>query len=138
MLRHPEKDSRERAEKAFSHLQKRLDETVGEFISLSLRWSCPVAEQDHRSAFRQFAHVFHDDDPGAICVAAEIGQLDDEYLYGILAHEFGHLIAQEFHEDDSEDGADLAAEEYLGIPIYYRTRYDLEWIPRDLIWKLRK
>lgn len=98
---------------------------------------CKTADKEHDKALRQYAHVGHE--PGVICVAKAFHGLPDGHYYGILAHEIGHLIAV----DDTEEGADKAANYAFGIRIRYRsgrhgehleylTQKDVGWIKQFL------
>lgn len=80
--------------------------------SLKIRL-CKVAEKDHRHSGRQYAHVNHL--PGAICVCRAIWGLPDSHLAGVLAHEIGHLLADNW----SEEAADDAVNKAFGITIKY-------------------
>ena len=57
---------------------------------------CKIADKDHEDEFRVFAHVGCKKD--TICVSKYIQSLDDCNIYGILAHEIGHIIDLQ-HED---------------------------------------
>jgi hypothetical protein len=76
--------------------------------------NCPIADRDHKKSLRQYAHTFHK--IGFVCVSKEIWPLPELHLYGILAHEIGHLLAG---QDASEEDADAAVEIELGLTIRY-------------------
>lgn len=90
---------------------------------------CPVAEHDHKKSKRQYAHALHR--PKTICAAADFWGLPLGHLYGVLAHEIGHVLAKEAGLSSTEYQADQAIEE-LGILIGYVSteKYgkDLEWL----------
>lgn len=122
----PKGVAKTRTKRALDDLNRRSATAVRGWQPLRLDWSCPLAEQDHAESFRQFAHVFHTDN--RVCVAWEIGRLPDRFLYGLMAHEFGHVMAWGIWQDDSEAGADRAAEDFLGLTIRYGTEYDIQFL----------
>lgn len=82
---------------------------------------CPVARFDNDVTKRTFAHTFHIDD--TICLSVNLRWLCDEAVWGIMAHEFGHLLADKHYKkkpDLVEEQADQAAGEFLGVSIYYK------------------
>ena len=105
------------------------------FIPPRLNWRCHIAERDHTLSMRQFAHTNHH--PHMICVAANIGRLHDRFLYGVLAHEMGHLLSFMLWEDFTEDGADEAAAEFLGLEIQYQGPLNLEAISCPEIHRIK-
>jgi hypothetical protein len=52
-----------------------------------------------------------------ICVASAWINLPEEWKYGILLHEIGHLGAG---QDASERSANKDVKEYIGVKIHYR------------------
>jgi hypothetical protein len=57
---------------------------------------CSTADHDHYKDPRVFAHTHHKED--VICVSSSIELLDDANIYGVLAHEYGHMIYDQFPE----------------------------------------
>ncbi|MFH1399000.1 MAG: M48 family metalloprotease [Candidatus Woesearchaeota archaeon] len=93
---------------------------------------CRIAEKEHRSSRRQYAHVNHL--PGVICVSKSIWELPDSHLSGVLAHEIGHLFASNW----SEEAADKATNKMFGITILYASTdfgENLQYLQRDDIMK---
>jgi S-adenosylmethionine hydrolase len=76
---------------------------------------CSEADAEHRKAKRQYAHTFHL--RNVICVASAWINLPEEWKYGILLHEIGHLGAG---QDASERSANKDVKEYIGVKIHYR------------------
>lgn len=74
---------------------------------------CPVANAEHKLSKRQYAHVRHHKD-NIICVAHAIWTLPDSHLFGVLAHEIGHLIS-----GGGERAADNIMLKKHGIKIQY-------------------
>jgi hypothetical protein len=64
---------------------------------------CQTAEKEHRRSERQYAHTFHYD--GVICVCKAFWELPDRHLFGVLAHEIGHLLAGPHGSDNDADAA---------------------------------
>lgn len=98
---------------------------------------CKTAEREHSESSRQYAHVLHVN--GSICVANDIWRLSRGNLYGILLHEFGHLIVE--HEsmgnvsgDLQEEAADEAIARMFGIDIrYYGGQPTVEWADPGIV-----
>lgn len=92
-----------------------------------LNVGCPEIEKfrkDHndRQGARAFMHVGHI--RGSICTAWDAERLPTpNILLGLFLHEFGHLGS-----GGGERDADRWVSENFGIPIFYRTRLDIEWI----------
>jgi hypothetical protein len=78
---------------------------------------CKDADREHESSNRQYAHCFHKD--GIICVARAFYSLPQRYIYGILLHEVGHILAG---RGGGEQAANLAAYKYSGVRVRYRAR----------------
>ena len=55
---------------------------------------CPLADRQHRTSWRNVAHTLHY--PKTICVARILAKMPDENIQGVLWHEAGHLIMDEF------------------------------------------
>lgn len=88
------------------------------------RW-CRLADEHHAQSPRQYMHVW-DEEAGfgnevVICVAREAGDLSFPNLYGLFAHELGHLISG----STDEDVANKTMERFC-IYIYY-DMYDVQW-----------
>ena len=93
---------------------------------------CPLADQEHRDAKRQYAHVFHR--KNAICVAQAFYRLPRKTQVAILLHEAGHLLAG---VNGSEAMANEKARAYSGVKLWYKDQppygEELEWIrPEDV------
>ena len=138
LMMHPKHLAKTRTKEAMANLNRLLLTNLTDFGSpLKLNWKCPLAEHHHLKSFRQFAHTLDlDYDDRTVCVTAEIGQLPDEFLYGILAHEFGHIIAVEIWDDDTEEGADRAVDVFLELDIRYGTPWELEFVDFQDVEKL--
>jgi hypothetical protein len=83
-------------------------------------------ELEHQRNPRRFAQV--DVDRLRFEFAPAILELDEDHQVGVIAHEVGHVLAHRYWEDLSEDGADRAAAQFLGITI----RYDDRWPGKGL------
>lgn len=92
---------------------------------------CSLAELDHHEAKRQYAHACHQE--GVICICKAFFELPDTHKYGILLHEFGHVLDPDEEDEHVVDGI---ATKHFGVTVQRRSsRYgeDLEWIsPRDV------
>lgn len=122
----PRRDSR--LSRAFCRLRRRVEIRVPELSGMRLR-ICPLADREHEESWRRFAHTLHRYDTICFAAAAET-ELTDRELYGILAHEFGHLIADRLNapahldgsDEDAQAEADLAAAVILDVPVRYNER----------------
>jgi hypothetical protein len=121
---------------AFEDLSAYVQERVPDLPRIKLEVDCKYAIQDHEEELRVFAHTLHLKD--TICVHSDLNKLSDAYIYGILAHEFGHIIADTFWDDPDEEAADLAAREFLGLDIFYGSEYDLEYLSSYDIMKVKE
>ena len=99
------------------YVEKKMPELKRKVEPMLLWFGCPYAEDDHQRKDRVYAHTNHVD--GVICVCESLGKLSGSKIFGILAHEFGHIAAMAIKQDGSEAGADRAAREYLELPIQY-------------------
>ena len=106
---------------SFNALQKIVREKRPDVPKFHLKMDCPYARVDHDEEWRVFAHTLEPENPNTICVHPDLELLHPRYIYGIIAHEFGHNLAWIDNEDDSEDGANRAAVEV----------FDLEALPYD-------
>lgn len=88
-------------------------------MPFTISWWTPAEESS--CAARDYAMV----DPEArdFRFSKKIRNVDYVHRMGILAHEVGHVLAHAHWGDDSEDGADAASAEFLGIQIYYDHAY---------------
>lgn len=68
---------------------------------------------------RDYAFVYTDLDPAEFHFSRRILHLDREHRKAIIAHEVGHVLAERERGDGSEDAADRAAAEFLGVEICY-------------------
>lgn len=128
MMSLPEEKSRDRTIRAIDAFNRYTMGRVPEFDPAYLVWGDLEAERAHtEDAFRHFAYTVQDGDI-AVHVARDIGQLPDRFLYGIVGHEFGHLLAGHEWGNWTEAGADEAAYAYLDIVINYGSDLDLQYI----------
>jgi hypothetical protein len=93
--------------------------------------SCVVGlwsdEDEAEASERDYAWVMLEDQV-EFGFSRKILVLDDDHRRAIVAHEVGHVLAWTHYGDDSEDGADHAAEQFLGVPICY----DHDWPGKGL------
>jgi hypothetical protein len=89
---------------------------------------CVMADREHRKSWRQFMHVGHVHGTLTICYAKAADKLPWENIMGLLAHEIGHLAADE----PGEKLADETAKNLFGWKILYDER-NVEWMraPRE-------
>lgn len=89
---------------------------------IALWVGCPMARYDNFMDIegRVFAHTNHVYD--VICIVEKASLLSYPYIYGILCHEIGHILAIKLWEDDRESAADEAAYCFLGMIIHYGDR----------------
>jgi len=85
---------------------------------------CPDAEENNAGSDRQFMHTGHETD--TICYAEAFKALPLRNIYGLMFHEFGHLITivrREINEhtdpDEAEMLADVAIFDSFGLEIAY-------------------
>lgn len=90
-------------------------------VSLSER-----EDRDHAENRRRYASV--DVNRLNFGFARATLELDDEHRQGLIAHEVGHVLAWRHWRDGSEDGADVAACEFLDVTICY----DMDWPGKGL------
>lgn len=100
---------------------------------------CRQADREHKKSWRQFAHSLHY--PNVICFAhAAAGELIDDEILGILAHEIGHIVANIYgmpwHAEvrgksikkgsrihkELEREANYAAKLFLNVSVHYNGR----------------
>jgi hypothetical protein len=93
--------------------------------------SCVVGlwsdEDEAEASERDYAWVLLEDQV-EFGFSRKILVLDDDHRRAIVAHEVGHVLAWTHYGDDSEDGADEAAEQFLDVPICY----DHDWPGKGL------
>ena len=123
-----------RAKGAVSAFNQRGRAIDGAFVRAQLQ-GCDLAEKDHRESWRVHAHTIHL--PNTICVCADIEALPEPHLYGIIAHEFGHLLADKQQGEHTESEADRAAERFFGISIEYRSPQRIQWLSDADIAKVK-
>ncbi len=79
------------------------------------------AENPGNVGLRSLMHVGHL--PETICALPICGEIGHNFLIGLLLHEFGHL---------GSGGGEREADEWIKnnfkIPIYYRSKLDVEWV----------
>ena len=79
---------------------------------------CTQADREHQEVSRRFAHTAHH--PMTICFSRALLDMPKAVQYGILAHEFGHIIQERYDLPYDEMGADMLIEQYAGIKIIYK------------------
>jgi len=84
---------------------------------IKIKYNCPYAIKDNKNSPRVFAHTLHE--PDRICVFEDLGKLYKKYLYGIMLHEFGHIIADHYFIDHSEDLANSIMKDFFHLTIKY-------------------
>ena len=97
---------------------------------------CPLANEEHRKAQRQYAHTFHRE--GQICVARAFYRLPERLQLAILLHEAGHILAG---PRGGEQAANNAASRYSGVKIRYQDGpfgEELESIQAQDVSRVRK
>jgi len=127
--------SRSLVKKAFGQLNAYMEQRVEGLEPLLLWYGCPVARWDNADQKRVFAHTNHV--RGVVCVTERLDLLQERFVYGILAHEFGHELAIQLLSDTSEEGANAAALSYLGLKIVYGTEMNLEYLSPEEIKLLK-
>lgn len=124
-MRLPETKAKSRVLRAINGFNAYTITRVKNFDPAFLVWGDVEAERAHEEDHhRYFAYTAEDSD--GVHVAKDLGQLDDRFLYGIVAHEFGHLISGHIYGDWSEEGADNVVEDLLDIVIMYGTPLELQ------------
>jgi hypothetical protein len=101
---------------------------------------CKIADEDHEKSDRVYAHMGCE--PGMICISAAMaqdfneGKLSVENIKGILIHEIGHILNNQFGEylgeylpntDDAEICADATVYTIFKIRIMYDSR-KIQWV----------
>lgn len=103
---------------------------------------CRRADHDHHKDHRIYMHVGCEDN--RICTCSSITNLDDENLYGLFAHEIGHIIMTQFHQiyeevlDENEivglyssEDEEIMADEVIAVLFDLDIRYDenkVQWL----------
>lgn len=107
------------------------------FPAASLEWGDPEAERAHSEEhFRYFGYTSPDNNM-VVHVAKDFGSLPDVFLYGIMAHEFGHLLAGNLWNDWGEEAADEAVEDILGLGILYGTPLEIQYLTCQDVWTIK-
>lgn len=83
--------------------------------------------RDQEGDPRAYFHVSHVS-KWTICGAHEAGWLNDNHLYGLVLHEFGHPLAWRFYGRSKQEDADRAIFDTTGVPILYKSGIVLQWI----------
>ncbi len=111
---------------------------------------CPAAEKAHAKEWRVFAHV--ERDGRTICVAKDIENLKPQYVWGIILHEFGHILAlwvgEKWHLRGSVKGvkhigqpaermADKTIAKVLGVELLFDKELELEYVSTGTIRRLK-
>jgi hypothetical protein len=100
--------------------------------AVEVRWDCPQMLEDHTKDERCLGH-HHFDRPDEICLHPDLLEYSPETVAGVVAHEIGHLMSKDDHDDSAEGSADEWMRQKLGIEIYYGTDSTLECLgERDM------
>jgi len=123
-----------RLELAFTVTKAFLCRIESSLCFARLRTDCQVIPAErHQGGIqgaRSFMHTGHY--PNAVCAFSGSDKLGENYLFGLLLHEFGHLGAG---TEQGERAADQWIFERTGIRIQYKTELDIEWVDE---WTLRR
>jgi hypothetical protein len=128
---------RKRVQTAFRKIRDLISSKWFPYLSETSLELCKRADTEHRRSDRQYAHVMHINN--VICAADAIADLERGNLYGVLLHEFGHLIVEHewgdsVPESEQEDAADGAIFRAFGIPIGYDAgQPTVEWADPKLV-----
>lgn len=92
---------------------------------------CPQADREHRKSWRQFSHACHQ--KNVVCWARAAGkELTDTEIYGIAAHELGHIVGEEigapahrraFHQGAGDEATEREAN-LLALVMGFRVVYN--------------
>lgn len=86
---------------------------------------CPEADREHAASWRQFAHTNHHDH--SICYSGALEDLEDGWKLGIIAHEFGHVMAIGLDIRHTEEDANRFGGVIVGTRVSFRGPHRLEW-----------
>ncbi len=80
-----------------------------------------TADEERRAKARDYAYVY----PSELefHFSKKILDVDDAHRQAVVAHEVGHCLAQHHWGSSTEDEADRAAAQWLGVPICYDHRW---------------
>jgi hypothetical protein len=94
---------------------------------------CEHADREQYKCKRHFAHTGCKKD--TICITKYIEKLPEKNITGILIHEIGHLLEDNFIEDnhvrDHEVFADMVMLTFFGVHIFYSTNDKIQWVDLD-------
>jgi len=101
---------------------------------IHLKFDCEIAEESYLANQRFVAHAFHQGN--TICIVARgVGVLTPHKMYGVIAHEVGHIMS-EVQDDSAEGAADQWMRERLGIEVYYDSMDSLEFLDEKTLMAL--
>lgn len=107
-------------------------------VEVALRIGTPTIEKKHAEVERIFASTETVDDHSfEIHVARDMECLKDRHIWGIMSHEWGHVLAIYLHGNHEESGADMVMLEWYGVPHEHGSFLNVQWLPPELIKKLR-
>ena len=102
--------------------------------AIRLKFDCEIAEESYLANQRFVAHAFHKGN--TICIVARgIGVLTPHKMFGVIAHEVGHIMS-EVQDDSAEGAADQWMRENLGIEVYYDSMDSLEFLDEKTLMSL--
>lgn len=76
-----------------------------------------TADEERNAKSRDYAYVYPSD--WEFHFSKKILAVSDAHREAIVAHEIGHCLAQQRWNSSTEDEADAAAEQGIGVPICY-------------------
>ena len=103
--------------------------------AIRLKFDCPIAEESYLGDQRFVAHAFHQGNTIICLVARGIGRLTPHKMFGVIAHEVGHIMSN-VQDDSAEGAADQWMRERLGIEIYYDSTDSLEFLDEKTLMSL--
>lgn len=123
-----------RLELAFRLVQRFVSKVDQRLAWTKLKVNCPEIilfrkYNAGKQGQRAFMHVEHL--KNTVCALSLSSQLSEEYLFGLLLHEFGHLGS-----GGGEREADQWVLDHFGIWIRYLGDLDLEWVDRFTILRI--
>ena len=130
----PRKARTLRLELAFLAVRDFLSKVDPSLRFARLKTDCQVIVNERRvggiQGDRSFMHTGHF--PNVVCAFPGCDKLGEQYLFGLLLHEFGHLGAGLEH---GERAADQWILDRVGIRILYLTSLDIEAVDG---WAIRR
>ncbi len=109
--------------------KEQLDDEVAEMLAQAgIKADVVLWTRDEERKAKTRDHAYVDLDTRVIHFSRKTLDLDEAHRAGVIAHEVGHLLAQQHWGRSGEDDADLAADEFLGV----RITYDHAWPGKGL------